>query len=98
MKSVNRKCPKCGHWNNDEDNCTSCGYVLNPKIIRKQEIIEEERKFSAKPPDSIDIFLQKFKNSRFFLIRWFYYILLSVWLVFGVTVSFILYMVAGTVG
>ena len=96
--AVERKCPKCGEWNNNEEYCTQCGQLLNPVKIRIQEDVEQKKAFSAKPPDKLDIFLQKFKHSRFFLFRWLYYVLYSIWLVFGVVVSFILYMVAGTVG
>ena len=95
---VERKCPKCGTWKGSNDNCNNCNQLLNPTVIRKIENIEQKRIFSSKPPDNIDIFLKKFKNSRFFLIRGLYYVLFSVWLVFGVAVSFVLYMVAGTVG
>lgn len=96
--ATERKCPKCGFWNQNQDNCTNCGQLLNPTIIRKKEDIEQKKAFSAKPPDKLDIYLQRFKNSRIFIVRWLYYILYSIWFVFGVTVSFILYMVAGTVG
>ena len=96
--STERKCPKCGFWNQNQDHCSNCNQLLNPDIIRKKEVIKQRKAFSSKPPDQLDLFLQKFKNSKLFFVRWIYYVLYSIWFVFGVTISFILYMVAGTVG
>lgn len=95
---TNRKCPKCGLWNENQDYCTNCNQLLNPVKIRIKEDTKRKEEFSTKPPDQIDKFINQFKESKFFFIRWIYYVLYSIWFVFGVIVSFILYMVAGTVG
>lgn len=97
-ETVKRKCPKCGTWNGSENNCTSCGEILNYNIIRKKEDEKRVKEFSTKPPDGIENFLNKFKNSKFFLIRWVYYILYSVWFIFALILGGILYAVAAGPG
>lgn len=95
---MQRKCPKCGTWNGSEDNCISCGEVLNYSLIRKKEDTKRIEAFSSRPPDWFDKFLHNFKNSKYILIRAVYYMLYSVWFLFALLVSSFLYMVAAGPG
>jgi hypothetical protein len=95
---VKRKCPKCGTWNGNEDHCTNCGELLNYTLIRKKEDEKRVKEFSTRPPDSIDRFLNTFKNSSFILVRMVYYILYGVWFMFALIISGILYIVAAGPG
>ena len=96
--SIQRRCPSCGAWNGDEDNCTHCGQVLNPKLIRdKQDAAREERRKKERP-SQLDEFVESWKNSRWLLLRGLYWVAYSVWFVIFSIVSFFLVLIAGTPG
>jgi uncharacterized membrane protein YvbJ len=80
---IERKCLKCGVWNNDEDYCKSCAEPLSPKAldkVREDRIAEEERN---KVPSKTEVFLLKVKKSRFLLVRWTYYFFYSIFMFLG---------------
>lgn len=95
---VERKCTKCNTWNKDEDYCVNCGNVLSPQIIEalREEKREEARKNKA--PTKLDIFLDKWKNSRFFLFKALYYILYSIGVIFFSIAGFFAWMAAAPNG
>ncbi len=89
-----RKCPNCGHWNNEVDYCEKCNTLIS---LTKQVEIEQEQKVQTrinKTPDSIDRTLNAFKHSRYLPIRLIYKVLYSIWLGFIAILSFFLYMLA----
>ena len=94
---VERKCPKCNTWNKEEDYCTNCGTVLSPVIIEEQreKKREEERR---REPTKFDIFLNNWKNSRFFLLRALYQILYTVGVIFITIASFFAWLAASPNG
>ena len=80
---IERKCPKCTVWNNDEDHCKSCNEPLSPKAldaIREHKREEEERN---RVPSKSEVLMQKAKHSRYLLVRWTYYLIYSVFMVIG---------------
>lgn len=85
--AAERKCPKCNTWNKDVDHCTNCGEVVSPIIIEEIREAKREEARINKPPTKLDIFVDKWKNSRFFLIKATYYILY--------TIGFIFFSIAG---
>jgi hypothetical protein len=90
---VERKCLKCGTWNKDNDYCISCGEPVSPKIIENiREEAREKRRF--KPPTKFDLFLQKWKNSRFWILRVLYQILYTISMIFFAIASFFAYLSA----
>lgn len=91
--SVERKCKSCKTWNKDNDNCINCGALISPGLIEIIRVRKRERKRENIPPSSLDIFLEKWKNSKFFLFRVIYYILYSIISVFFAIVAFITYIV-----
>ena len=76
------KCSKCGTWNKDLDYCATCSELISPILIEEErEKVREEIRQNT-PPTKLDIFIEKWKNSRFFLIRAVYYILYSIGFIF----------------
>lgn len=95
---VERKCPKCQTWNQDNDLCSQCGELLSPELIeiKREEIREEIRQNTPLPP--LDIFLAKWKNSRFWILRILYKILRTIAVIFLAIASFFAYLAASPNG
>ncbi|MCB9224041.1 MAG: hypothetical protein H6582_07705 [Crocinitomicaceae bacterium] len=91
---IERKCTKCGTWNKDEDHCTSCGAALSPKAIDQEKEIKRKEEEANKQPSKFDLFLEKSKNSKFWIVRVGYYIMYSVTLIVGAFGAFVAWMVA----
>lgn len=81
--AIERKCPKCNTWNKDEDYCTQCGTVLSPQIIEEKREEEREKRRSNVPPSKFDLFLERWKHSKYLPLRILYHI------IYGITVTFI---------
>jgi methionyl-tRNA synthetase len=96
--ATERKCPNCSTWNKDEDYCTNCGTVLSPQIIEelREEAREERRK--NKPPTKFDLFLERWKNSKYFLLRVLYHIVYGVSVAFFAIASFFAWLAASPNG
>jgi uncharacterized membrane protein YvbJ len=96
--AVERRCPSCGHWNKDEDRCVKCGTPISPTLI--EEIREEKREEIRRntPPTRLDILVEKWKNSRFFLVKATYYILYSIAFTFMAIASFFAWLAASPNG
>jgi hypothetical protein len=89
-----RKCPSCSTWNKDEDFCTSCGLLLSPKIIEeKREEVREERRNNI-PPTKFDLFLERWKNSNYLLLRVLYKIVYAISVTFIAIASFFAWLAA----
>lgn len=96
--AIERKCPNCATWNKDNDYCSNCGTLISPIIIEEQrEKVREERRNSI-PPTKAEIFLNKWKNSRFFLLRVIYKILYTITVIFIAIASFFAWMAASPNG
>lgn len=95
---IERKCLSCGTWNKAEDFCTSCGAAISPKELEKIEEAKREEIRRNTPQDKLDEILEKAKNSKYWFVRFGFYILYSVALViFGIG-SFITFIVAWVQG
>lgn len=95
---IERRCLKCGTWNNDEDYCKSCNAPLSPKVIEEIKEAKKEEIRRNTPPTKLDIFLDKWKNNRFFTVRATYYVCYSIWTVFMAIGGFFTWISATTVG
>ncbi len=95
---IERKCAKCGTWNQDVDYCLSCSNPISLKAQEKIEQIEKKAIADSLPEDRIDVFLKSYKNHRFFVVRWVYYFFNSIAMVFMAIGSFIAYLIAWTAG
>ncbi|MGJ8661621.1 MAG: hypothetical protein ACSHXL_06260 [Bacteroidota bacterium] len=98
IMGIERKCPNCHSWNGENDNCINCGYLLSPELIeiKREEIREEIRQTKPLPP--MDIFLEKWKNSRFWLLRILYKIIRTIAFIFLGIASFFAYLAASPNG
>lgn len=96
--AVERKCPNCLAWNTDVDYCVSCNTLISPiKIEEERERIREERRQNA-PLSKTDIFIEKWKNSRYFLVRLTYKVLYTISVIFIGIASFFAWMAASPNG
>lgn len=96
---IERKCSSCGKWNNGAiENCIFCDAPISPKKII--ETREKERKASEanEPLGKIDIYLKGLKEHPNFFIRILFNIVYSVWVVFMLIISAVVYFVALTPG
>lgn len=96
--AIERKCPNCATWNSDNDYCSSCGTLISPTIIEEEREKEREERRNNVPLSKTDIFINKWKNSRFFLLRWLYKILYTISVVFIAIASFFAWMAASPNG
>lgn len=95
---VQRKCPKCSTWNNAESHCIQCNELLDPVLIEEQrEAIREEIR-QNKPLTKLDIFIDNWKNSNYFLIRLSYKILYSIAVIFASIAGFFAWLAASPNG
>jgi len=96
--AIERKCPTCTSWNSDNDYCVECGTLISPvKIEEERERVREEIR-KNRPLSQTDIFVEKWKNSRFFLLRWLYKILYTIGVIFIGIASFFAWMAASPNG
>ncbi len=96
--AIERKCPNCETWNSDNDYCTKCGTMISPiKIEEERERVREEIRQNA-PLSKTDIFINNWKNSRFFLVRWLYKIVYTISVIFIGIASFFAWMAASPNG
>ncbi len=95
---VERKCPKCGTWNQENDNCVSCGELLSPQKIEEEREAVREKIRQSTPPPALDVFLAKWKNSRFWLLRVLYKIIRTIAFIFLGIASFFAYLAASPNG
>ena len=91
---MERKCKSCGVWNADEQVCKSCGTVLDPAEIRKQEHKNEESKRAAIPKSKVEKMLDQMKASSNPLVKLSYVVLKTFWLVYMAIITFILWFIA----
>ena len=92
---ISRKCNRCGTWTVDNDRCSNCGNEINfEKIKRRDQKKQTQKIIQEKGPDQIERFLNRFKNSRFILVKGLYYLLYSVWFVLASIVSFFMFLTA----
>ncbi len=96
--AVQRKCPGCGTWNEEDDHCTRCGHLLNPVLIEARREEERERQRQSIPPDKLDIFLHRWKHSRYPVLRVLYTVLYSIAMIFFAIASFFAWIAASPNG
>jgi methionyl-tRNA synthetase len=95
--SVERKCLNCGTWNKDNDYCISCGEAVSPIIIENtREEAREKKRF--RPPNKFDLFIVKWKNSKYWILRVIYKILYTIAFIFFAIASFFAWIAASPNG
>ncbi|MES2628504.1 MAG: hypothetical protein V4616_05995 [Bacteroidota bacterium] len=93
MQTTSRKCPNCGTWNTDTDHCESCDHLLNYQVKLVQEQEQREQDWREREKDKMDLYLARFRNSRYWPVKVVYYILYSVWFLLFTIVSFLAFVV-----
>lgn len=94
---VQRKCPQCGHWNGDQTHCMNCRTLLDPIIIEEErEKVREQQRF--RPPDKFDIFIDKWKHSKYWILRVIFQILYSILVIFFAIAGFFAWLAASPNG
>lgn len=95
--ATDRKCPSCHTWNKDLDYCSQCNTLLSPKIIEEQrEEIREKRRHRA--PNKLELFLQRWKESKYWVLRAIYQILYTIGFIFFAIASFFAWLAASPNG
>jgi Zn ribbon nucleic-acid-binding protein len=93
-----KKCPKCNTWNENQEECTNCGHLLNYWKQREVSIAENEKVRAEALNDKLDDFVEAWKNSRWWILKGLYYFFYSIWFSLMAIVSFIVMIVAALPG
>jgi uncharacterized membrane protein YvbJ len=91
---VERRCMQCGTWNKDEDFCSKCGNSISPVQIEKERELKREEIRKNTPPSALDVFLDKWENSPYFVLRVLFKIVYGVSIAFMAIASFFAYLAA----
>ncbi|UKN02146.1 hypothetical protein K6119_01270 [Paracrocinitomix mangrovi] len=91
---IERKCTKCGTWNNDEDYCKKCDAPLSPLAIDKEKERIKKEKEAQQVPSKLDVLSEKAKNSKYWIVRVAYRIVYGMALVAGLFGAFMAWMAA----
>jgi len=88
-----RKCSSCGEWNM-QDVCSVCGQDLNPKRERIRKIREVQKKKEEEEPSRLETFLLIWKETKNPILKIFYWMGYSVWVVYMAILSMIAFCIA----
>jgi uncharacterized membrane protein YvbJ len=89
-----RKCSECGHWNTDLDYCEKCGHLINLEL---QVQVEQKKKWAekaTKEPDKLDVIVDYFRYSKWWIFRAIYAVFHAVWVMVVAIISFFIYLMA----
>lgn len=96
--AIQRKCPNCLTWNDEESHCKSCATALAPELIREKKDKIKEAIITERPPNALDRIVDGMRYSRWLPIRAIFWMAYSVWLVLFAIVSFFIALIAWTPG
>lgn len=92
------KCNTCGTFNRNLDYCSNCGELINPTLIRKENIDKRKKKQNEQRKkeqvEAENSFFNKLRNHRFWIVRIFATILYSVWVIILAIGSFLAWLAA----
>lgn len=95
---VHIRCSKCGVFNVNNDHCEACGSLLS--VVKQREIVRAKRDKEAlkaeleKKPSSFELYIQKMRNHRFWIVRIFFEIIYKTWVIAMAIGGFIAWLVA----
>jgi len=79
------RCFNCGHTNINKDHCEKCGVLIDPLKIREKQnqdrIDLQKEKIDNKEQSKIGRFIEKNRNHKNIIIRFFFTFLYSIWIV-----------------
>jgi hypothetical protein len=96
--STERLCPSCKTWNLDQDYCTECKAILSPQLIEEKREEAREHRRLITPPPALDVFLAKWKNHKFWILRILYKIIRTIAVIFLAIASLFAYLAASPNG
>lgn len=92
------KCKACGTFNHNLDYCSNCGELINPTLIRKENIDKRKKKhkehLKKEQIKTENSFFSKLRNHRFWIVRAFAAILYSIWVIILAIGSFLAWLAA----
>jgi hypothetical protein len=95
---LERKCPNCNTWSNNQDYCPHCKQAISSNAIGKLEEKNRVEDIAKRPPTKLDILVNRMKYSKYWLVRAGFYIGFSVWTIFMLILSFFMWLIALTPG
>ena len=95
---IQRKCSKCLTWNNDESNCKNCNELIDPVLIEVEREKVREVVRNSVPPTKLDVFIDRWKNSKYLVLRILYKILYSIAVIFVSIATFFAWLAASPNG
>jgi ribosomal protein L37E len=97
MASVSHvKCPNCGVFNTNKEYCESCNTLIShqkKEVVRATQVQEKEISL-AKEELEKQTFIKKLRKHPFFLMRFFGFILHSVWIILNIIGGLVAWFVA----
>ncbi|MFT4778670.1 MAG: putative membrane protein YvbJ [Flavobacteriales bacterium] len=99
VNSIQRKCSSCKTWNIEgELKCKECGATLDVQQKLKEEYAERDRKRIQLPQTQFDLFVDRISKSRNPFIKVAYLTVKTVWFIYWVILSIVLWLIAATPG
>lgn len=95
---VHVRCSKCGVFNVNSDHCEACGNLLS--VVKQREIVRAERDEQIlkaeleKKPSRFELYVQKMRNHRFWIVRVFFELIYTTWVIAMAIGAFIAWLVA----
>lgn len=96
--SVQQKCPECQTWNVDRDYCSNCGTTVSSMLIEENRELKRENRRKNKAPSALELFIEKWEKSNYFLLRLLYKLVYTIAFIFFSIASFFAYLAASPNG
>lgn len=97
-RQVHIRCSKCGVFNVNIDYCEACGNLLS--VVKQREIVRAERDEQIlkaeleRKPSRFELYVQKMRNHRFWIVRIFFELIYTTWVIAMAIGAFIAWLVA----
>lgn len=89
-----RKCSNCQQWSTNEDFCPYCQTALDSQAIIKASDLNRAARQKKQEPARIDKILSHMANSPYLIVRLCYWLLRTIWTVYFIILSAILWFIA----
>lgn len=95
---VHVRCSKCGVFNVNSDHCEACGNLLS--VVKQREIVRAKREEQIlkdeleKKPSGFELYVQKMRNHRVWVVRVFFELIYTTWVIAMAIGAFIAWLVA----
>lgn len=89
--SSERKCFNCQAWS-VTDICSNCGTDLNPRRNHVKKLKENREKKKLEPSPKLEAFLLRWKNTSNPILKLFYFVGYSIWMIYMGIISFLAFL------